>query len=91
MLEIVWRNSLQSRSLEYKVQRIRRGRFGALYAVTSPDLTRELTLITSPVRPQASPLRVGTNLRERVRMYFRLERGKERYSDRRREPTRTAR
>jgi len=44
-LEIVWRNPLPLARTEHKVQRIRSDQFGAVYAVTNPDLTQELELI----------------------------------------------
>jgi hypothetical protein len=39
-LKIVWRNPLPLIRTKRTLQRIRKDQFGAVYAVTAPDLTR---------------------------------------------------
>jgi hypothetical protein len=48
-LEIVWRNPLPLARTEYKLQRIRRDQFGAVYAVIDVDLMQEFELILGHV------------------------------------------
>jgi len=48
-LEIVWRNPHPLAKAEHKLQRIRKDRLGAVYAVTCPDLTQEFELILGTV------------------------------------------
>lgn len=48
-LEIVWRNPLPLARTEHKLQRIRSDQFGAVYAVTNPDLRQEFELILGHV------------------------------------------
>ena len=43
--EIVWRNPRALPRTERNVQRIRSDPFGAVYAVSGPDLTQEFELI----------------------------------------------
>ena len=45
-LEIVWRNPLPLARIVHKVQRISSDEFRAVYAVTDPDATQELELIS---------------------------------------------
>lgn len=45
-LEIVWRNPLPLATTVHKVQRIISDEFHTVYAVTDPDTTHELELIT---------------------------------------------
>lgn len=40
-LKIVWRNPLPLTKVERTLQRIRSDQFGAVYVVTTPDLTEE--------------------------------------------------
>ena len=44
-MKIVWRNVLPLPRTERNVQRIRSDPFGAVYAVSGPDLTQEFELI----------------------------------------------
>ena len=48
-LKIVWRNPLPLSGTERGLQRIRSDQFGAVYAVTGPDLTREFEVILGEV------------------------------------------
>ncbi len=48
-LKIVWRNSLPLIRTRRTLQRIRKDQFGAVYAVTTLDLTQELEVIVSQV------------------------------------------
>jgi hypothetical protein len=48
-LQIVWRNPLPLIRTKRTLQRIRSDQFGALYAVTNPDLTQKFELILSEV------------------------------------------
>jgi hypothetical protein len=48
-LKIVWRNPLPLTRTKRTLERIRSDRFGALYAVTNPDLTQQFELILSEV------------------------------------------
>ena len=48
-LKIVWRNPLPLIRTKRTLQRIRSDPFGALYAVTNPDLAQQFELIMSEV------------------------------------------
>jgi hypothetical protein len=48
-LMIVWRNPLPVIRTERALQRIRSDQFGAVYAVTGPDLTQEFEVILGEV------------------------------------------
>jgi hypothetical protein len=48
-LKVVWRNPLPLVRTKRTLQRIRSDRFGAVYAVTAPDLTREYEVILGEV------------------------------------------
>jgi hypothetical protein len=48
-LKIVWRNPLPLIRTKRTLQRIRSDPFGALYAVTNPDLAQQFELIVSEV------------------------------------------
>ena len=48
-LKIVWRNPLSLLKTKRTLQRIRKDKFGAVYAVTTPDLTQEYEVILGEV------------------------------------------
>jgi hypothetical protein len=48
-LKIVWRNPLPLIRTERMLQRIRSDQFGAVYAVTGPDLRQEFEVILGEV------------------------------------------
>ncbi len=48
-LTIVWRNPLPLIRTKRTLQRIRKDQFGAVYAVTAPDLTHEYDVILAAV------------------------------------------
>jgi hypothetical protein len=48
-LKIVWRNPLLLIRTKRTLERIKSDQFGALYAVTNPDLTQQFELILSEV------------------------------------------
>ena len=48
-LKIVWRNPLPLIRTKRTLQRIRKDQFGAVYAVTAPDLTQEYEVILGEV------------------------------------------
>jgi hypothetical protein len=48
-LKIVWRNPLPLIRTKRTLERIRSDPFGALYAVTNPDLTQQFELILGEV------------------------------------------
>ena len=48
-LAIVWRNPLPLITTKRTLQRISSGRFGAVYAVTDPNLSQRFELILSKV------------------------------------------
>jgi hypothetical protein len=64
-LEIVWQNPLPFIGTERTLQRISSDQFGAVYAVTAPDLTQEFEVIlgegaTVPIQPAPLSSMVGT-------------------------------
>ena len=48
-LEIVWRNPLPLVRTKRTLQRIRKDQFGAVYAVTAQDYTREFEVLPGEV------------------------------------------